>query len=134
MRYLSGYSNLIGMITMISVIAVLSMLHVNGNIEGHNYIDSRGTFMVEVSITHQRDERGSEHPDMFIVEIGLKLRYFITIFLISIFIFADMIDIVKKTSGDCDYVDGEADNDLETFCSLTPLQSYLAMYGVVSSV
>ena len=63
------------------------------------YWYSRGTFMVEVSITHQRDERGSEHPDMFIVEIGLKLRYFITIFLISIFFFADMIDSEKDKRG-----------------------------------
>ena len=53
-------------------------------------------------------------------------------FLVSIFFFADMIDIVKKTSGDCDFVDGEEmDSSLETFCSLTPLQSYLAMYGVM---
>lgn len=40
-----------------------------------------------------------------------------------------MIDIVKKTSGDCD--GEEMDSSLETFCSLTPLQSYLAMYGVM---
>ena len=43
-----------------------------------------------------------------------------------------MIDIVKKTSGDCDFAEGEEmDSSLETFCSLTPLQSYLAMYGVM---
>ena len=135
LRYLSGYSNLIGMITMISVIAVLSMLHVNGNIEGHNYIGIVGGLLWWKFLLHIKGMSEALSTLIYtIVEIGLKLRYFITIFLISIFFFADMIDIVKKTSGDCDYVDGEVDNDLETFCSLTPLQSYLAMYGVVSSV
>ena len=43
-----------------------------------------------------------------------------------------MIDIVKKTSGDCEYIEGnETDDSIESFCSLTPLQSYLAMYGVM---
>ena len=43
-----------------------------------------------------------------------------------------MVDIVKKTSGECEYVDGElVDSSLENFCSLTPLQTYLAMYGVM---
>ena len=135
LRYLSGYSNMIGMITMISVIAVLSMLHVNGNIEGHNYIGIVGGLLWWKFLLHIKGMSEALSTLIYtIVEIGLKLRYFITIFLISIFFFADMIDIVKKTSGDCDYVDGEADNDLETFCSLSPLQSYLAMYGVVSRV
>lgn len=52
-------------------------------------------------------------------------------FLISIFFFADMIDIVKKTSGECDSIDEDMDGSLETFCSLTPLQSYLSMYSVM---
>lgn len=64
-------------------------------------------------------------------QIAGTLKYFLAVFLISIFFFADMVDIVKKTSGECDFVDGEIEGSLETFCSLTPLQTYLSMYAIM---
>lgn len=66
-------------------------------------------------------------------QIGLALRYFLAVFGIAIFMFADMLDLVKKTSGECARDGGEAESSLETFCSLTPLQTYLAMYGIMVS-
>lgn len=37
-----------------------------------------------------------------------------------------MVQIVMKTSEQCD-----GDADFETMCSLTPVESYVAMYGVM---
>ena len=53
-----------------------------------------------------------------------------------------MIDIVKKTTGECEYVEGDPsnrflastsdeDSELNSFCSLSQPQSYLAMYFVM---
>jgi len=53
-----------------------------------------------------------------------------------------MIDIVKKTTGECDNVEGDPsnrflantsdeDSELNSFCSLSQPQSYLAMYFVM---
>lgn len=91
----------------------------------------------------------------------MALKYFLVIFLVAIFLFADMVDIVKvrfshgvkldpaactsvltkrsfpsryfpkKTSGECD---GDVESSMETFCALTPFQTYLAMYTVMVSI
>ncbi len=54
-----------------------------------------------------------------------------------------MIDIIKKTSGECDQVEadlsvrylgsstGDEDGSLDSLCSLSQPQSYLAMYFVM---
>mmetsp|Transcript_35905 Transcript_35905/g.61257 ORF Transcript_35905/g.61257 Transcript_35905/m.61257 type:complete len:284 (-) Transcript_35905:294-1145(-) len=42
-----------------------------------------------------------------------------------------MVDIIKKTSGECEDFDAEEGGSLEAFCSLTPPQAYLAMYAVM---
>jgi len=133
LRYLRGFGNTLGLVAMISVLVVLSMLFVNGNVEGFNFT---GIVMGMLWLKFLLQVKGmSESLSTLIytiVQIGLQLRYFLTIFLIVIFFFGDMIDIVKKTSGDCENIDGdETDDSIESFCSLTPLQSYLAMYGVM---
>lgn len=68
---------------------------------------------------------------------------YLAVFFVLIFFFADMIDIVKKTSGECDQAEGDLnvrylggstgdeDGSLESFCSLSQPQSYLAMYFVM---
>ena len=69
--------------------------------------------------------------------------YFLAVFFVLIFFFADMIDIIKKTSGECDQVEGDLsvrylgsstgdeDGSLDSLCSLSQPQSYLAMYFVM---
>lgn len=53
------------------------------------------------------------------------MKYFIALFLISIFFFADMITITKQTSGECDM------DDESGFCTTNQVHSYLAMYGIM---
>jgi len=130
MRYACSFRNMIGYVTCASVIAVLSMLHIKGNVEGRNYVGIVSGLLWWKFLLHVKGMSQNLSTMIYtIMQIAATLKYFMVIFLIGIFFFADMIDIVKKTSGECDNVDG--DMDLEAFCSLTPLQSYLAMYGVM---
>ena len=128
-RYITGFGNLIGFITIASVISVLSMIYVNSKIEGHNYVGIVAGLLWWKFLIHVKGMSKNLSTLIYTIwQIAITLKYFLTIFLVAIFFFADMIDIVKKTSGECE---GEIDSSLETFCELTPLQSYLAMYGVM---
>lgn len=68
---------------------------------------------------------------------------YLAVFSVLIFFFTDMVDIIKKTSGECDQVEGDLsvrhlgsstsdeDGSLNSLCSLSQPQSYLAMYFVM---
>ena len=108
------------------------MLRVNGNVEGRNFVGIVSGLLWWKFLLHVKGMSENLSTLIYtIIQIAAALKYFVAIFLIAIFFFADMIDIVKKTSGECENVDGEMDSSLETFCSLTPLQTYLAMYGIM---
>ncbi|KAL7543156.1 hypothetical protein ACHAXR_013255 [Thalassiosira sp. AJA248-18] len=131
-KYASSFSNFIGYVTTASVITVLSMIHINGNVEGRNFVGIvAGLLWWKFLLTVKGMSENLSTLIYTIMQIAVALKYFLAIFLISIFFFADMIDIVKKTSGECDHFDGEMDSGLEAFCSLTPLQSYLSMYAIM---
>mmetsp|Transcript_1103 Transcript_1103/g.2297 ORF Transcript_1103/g.2297 Transcript_1103/m.2297 type:complete len:938 (-) Transcript_1103:62-2875(-) len=132
LRYARGFGNMIGFLTIASAIIVLSILYVNNNVEGRNYVGIVAGLLWWKFLLHVKGMSQNLSTLIYtIIQIASALKYFLAIFLIAIFFFADMIDIVKKTSGDCNDVDGAMDSSLETFCSLTPLQTYLAMYGVM---
>ncbi|KAL9186107.1 hypothetical protein ACHAXT_005345 [Thalassiosira profunda] len=133
MRYLSGFRNIIGFITTASVITVLSMIYVNSSIDGFNFVGIVAGLLWWTFLLHLKGMSENLSTLIYtIIQIAGTLKWFVTIFCVAIFFFADMVDIVKKTSGDCEFADGEeVDSSLETFCSLTPLQTYLGMYGIL---
>lgn len=131
-KYVTGFGNMIGYFTTASVITVLSMMYLNSNVDGHNFVGIVAGLLWWKFLLHVKGMSENLSTLIYtIVQIAITLKYFLIIFVITIFFFADMIDIVKKTSGECNDVDGAMDSSLETFCSLTPLQTYLAMYGVM---
>mmetsp|Transcript_38226 Transcript_38226/g.80420 ORF Transcript_38226/g.80420 Transcript_38226/m.80420 type:complete len:864 (+) Transcript_38226:37-2628(+) len=131
-RYASNFGNLVGYATTASVIPMLSILYVNSNIEGRNYAGIVSGLLWWKVLLHMKGMSESLSTLVYtIIQITGTMKYFLFIFLGTIFFFADMVDIIKKTSGECEDFDGQEDSSLEVFCSLTPLETYLAMYGVM---
>jgi hypothetical protein len=123
---------------------MLSIMYVDSNVDGWNYTGIVCGLLWWMFLLHVKGM--SEHLSTLIytiVQISGTLKCFMAIFFVLIFFFADMIDIVKKTTGECDTIEGDSSNrylgstsdeggdDLNSFCSLSQPQSYLAMYFVM---
>ncbi|KAL3794639.1 hypothetical protein HJC23_010067 [Cyclotella cryptica] len=126
-RHLTSVSTIVGMFTMISVFASLGIIYVDENIHGRNFLGLVMGLLWWKLVLHLKGMSSSLSTLIYtILQIAGSLKYFLLIFLILIICFADMIQIVTKTSNQCD-----GDADFETLCSLTPVQSYVAMYGIM---
>ncbi|KAL7463507.1 hypothetical protein ACHAXS_003867 [Conticribra weissflogii] len=124
-RYL-GFGNTVGMIAMISALAMLCILYIDGTVADRTYIGLVAGLMWWKLLLQMKGM--SEHLATLIytiLQVSRALKYFIYVFLIVICFFADMITIVKQTTGECD-----GDNVSE-ICSSTQMQTYLLMYGVM---
>jgi len=144
LNYISGFGNIVGFATIISVLTMLGIMYVDSNVDGWNYTGIVCGLLWWMFLLHVKGM--SEHLSTLIytiVQISGTLKCFMAIFFVLIFFFADMIDIVKKTTGECDTIEGDSSNrylgstsdeggdDLNSFCSLSQPQSYLAMYFVM---
>ncbi|KAL7482462.1 hypothetical protein ACHAW6_008132 [Cyclotella cf. meneghiniana] len=126
-RHLGSVSTIVGMFTMISVFTSLSIIYVDGNIHGRNFLGLVMGLLWWKLVLHLKGMSSSLSTLIYtILQIAGSLKYFLLIFLILIICFADMIQIVTKTSDQC-----EGDAEFETLCSLSPVQSYVAMYGIM---
>lgn len=127
-RYISGFGNIVGFFAMISTLTTLIIIHRHGDIENRNFLGLVSGLLWWKFLLQIKGMSESLATLIYtIIEIAGSLVYFLMIFLVAIFFFADMVDVVKKTSGDCDGLE----DGYDTFCSLTPLQTYLAMYGIM---
>mmetsp|Transcript_1247 Transcript_1247/g.2827 ORF Transcript_1247/g.2827 Transcript_1247/m.2827 type:complete len:755 (+) Transcript_1247:1120-3384(+) len=124
-KYL-GFGNTVGMVAMISVLAMLCILYTDGTVANRTYIGIVAGLMWWKLLLQMKGM--SEHLATLIytiLQVSRALKYFIFVFLIVICFFADMITIVKQTSGECD------GDDVSEICSSTQMQTYLLMYGVM---
>ncbi|KAL7552296.1 hypothetical protein ACHAWF_018276 [Thalassiosira exigua] len=117
-RYATRFGTVIGYVTTASVITVLSILYVNPNVDGRNFVGIVSGLLWWKFLLHIKGMSENLSTLIYsIMQIAANLKYFLAVFVIGIFFFADMVDIIKKTSGECEYFDGEF--------------TYLAMYAVM---
>ncbi|KAL7480283.1 hypothetical protein ACHAW6_005975 [Cyclotella cf. meneghiniana] len=125
-RHITSVSTIVGMFTTISVFASIGTIYVDENIRGRNFLGLVVGLVWWKLVLHVKGMSSSLSTLIYtILQIAGSLKYFLLIFLILIICFADMIQIVTKTSNQCD-----DDADFQTLCSLTPVQSYAAMWYV----